>query len=331
MVSDWAVARRTVIAAAVVMVLYFVWQLTAVLLQIFGAVLVALALHTLAIPLVQFARCPQRYAILIAALGVAAALAVVGFLFGSDIRAQVSELLQRLPAAWEAFQDRFELHGLSNDLLRHAEAAAPSGATILSAVQGFTSNVASVMLGVFLVLAGGIYLAFDPGLYVRLFISFWPQQRRPAVQERLEAVGDALRRFLKAQAIAMVVVGLLTWAGLALLGIPSAIALGLFTALAEFVPLVGPVVSAVPALLMALTVGTDAAVWTLLLFVVVQQLEGNVISPLLQQRMVSLPPAVSLFAVVVFGALFGPMGVLLAIPLTVVLFAAARGQAGEES
>jgi predicted PurR-regulated permease PerM len=125
----------------------------------------------------------------------------------------------------------------------------------------------------------------------------------------------------------MILVGVLSGVGLSIIGIPSALALGLFTGLAEFVPMIGPVVSAVPALLLAFTVGYEEAAWTLALFVVVQQLEGNVISPLLQQEMVSIPPAVSLFAVVAFGTLLGPLGVLLATPLTVVVFAVWRREA----
>jgi predicted PurR-regulated permease PerM len=106
--------------------------------------------------------------------------------------------------------------------------------------------------------------------------------------------------------------------------VPSALALGLFAGLAEFVPIVGPIVSAVPALIIALSRSYELALWVLLMFVVLQQIEGNLIQPLIQRRMVSLPPALTLFAVVVFGLLFGAIGVLLATPLTVTGFVLVR-------
>jgi len=115
-----------------------------------------------------------------------------------------------------------------------------------------------------------------------------------------------------------VVVGTLTWAGLKLLKVPSALALGLFAGLAEFVPILGPIAAAIPALIIAFSQDSRLALWVLALFVVIQQLEGNILQPIIQRRMVALPPAVTLFAVLAFAILFGAMGALLAAPLAVV-------------
>ena len=134
----------------------------------------------------------------------------------------------------------------------------------------------------------------------------------------------------------MVLVGLLTGIGLAIIGVPSAIGLGLIAGLFEFVPVFGPILAAVPALLMALSEGGTTALWTLLLFIVIQQLEGNVIQPLIQRRAVDLPPVLLLFSILVFGILFGALGVILAAPLAVLAFVFVkelymRGVLGEET
>ena len=105
---------------------------------------------------------------------------------------------------------------------------------------------------------------------------------------------------------------------------PAALALALLAGLAEFVPLVGPIVATISALLIALSVGWETALWTLLLYIVIQQVESNLIIPLVQRRVVELPPAVTLFAVVAFGLLFGLLGVLFATPLAVVVFVAVK-------
>lgn len=324
MLTDRTVARVVAIACAVVALFAAAWVISDVLLLVFAAILVAVGLHGAASAVVRYTGCPPKAALVIVCLSVAGLLGAVFYLFGNIISAQVTELFHRLPSAWQTFQDEFHLRGMMDDLMRRAEASAPSGATVLSAVRGVTANVANALLGVFLVVVGGLYFAVQPHMYRDGLLSLFPEERRADASARLDDVAEALRCFLKAQLIAMVVVGLLSGIGLAFLGIPAALALGLFAGLAEFVPMVGPVMAAIPALLLALTVGLDQTLYTLILFVVVQQVESNFISPMLQQEMVSLPAAVTLFAVVAFGTLLGPIGLLLATPLTVLVFALAR-------
>ncbi|WP_454916853.1 AI-2E family transporter [Xanthobacter sediminis] len=324
MVSDRNVARIVAIAVVVVAGFYFAWQVVSVFLMVFAAILVALGLHSLARPFARLTRIREQYAVFPVALLVIGGLGLVGYQFGSTIQTQVSELLEDLPGAWKEFEDRFHLGDMVPVLLQRAEAAAPPSADIISALQNFTTNLVQVLVGLFLVVVGGLYFAVDPALYRGLFLNLWSEEERPHVLRRMMLIADDLRSFLKAQVIAMVVVGVLTFIGLTILGIPSSLALALFASLAEFVPMVGPVVAAIPALLIASTLGLDSALWTLVMFVAVQQTESNLITPVLQQRMVSLPPAVTLFTVVLFGSLFGALGVLLATPLTVLVFASLR-------
>ena len=114
--------------------------------------------------------------------------------------------------------------------------------------------------------------------------------------------------------------GLLTGLGLWALGMPSGLALGLLAGVLEFIPFAGPVLSAIPAVLLALAISPDLALWVLLLYVAVQQFEGNVLTPLVQQFAVDLPGVVLLFSLLAFGTLFGVLGVILAAPLAVVTY-----------
>jgi predicted PurR-regulated permease PerM len=149
-----------------------------------------------------------------------------------------------------------------------------------------------------------------------------PDDWRGRLGPFLDDTGSLLRRWLIAQLVAMITVGLLTGAGLAVIGVPAAGALGVFAAAAEFVPIAGPIVSAIPALLLASLHGLDKVGWTLLLFVVVQQFESTLLIPLLHRRIVSLRPLLVLFSLMAFQVLFGFLGILLAIPLTIVVKAA---------
>jgi predicted PurR-regulated permease PerM len=116
----------------------------------------------------------------------------------------------------------------------------------------------------------------------------------------------------------MVVVGALIGIGLWILGMPSALALGLLAGMLEFIPFAGPILAAIPAILLALAVSPEMALWVALLYTAVQQFEGNVLTPLVQQYAVDLPGVVLLFSLIGFGTLFGTLGVILAAPLAVV-------------
>src|SRR5690606_28843893 len=122
-----------------------------------------------------------------------------------------------------------------------------------------------------------------------------PRGRRPLLRDALETCGRALRLWLLGQLSSMTMIGVLTALGLWLIGVPSALALGLLAALAAFVPYLGPILSALPALLIAFGQGTDALLLTAGLYIAVQQLESYVVTPLIQQRLATLPAAVTVF------------------------------------
>jgi predicted PurR-regulated permease PerM len=118
----------------------------------------------------------------------------------------------------------------------------------------------------------------------------------------------------------MALIGTLTGLGLWLLGVPSALALGLLAGLLEFVPYVGPIIAAIPAILIAVAIDPQLGLWTVLLYAVIQQVEGYAVQPLLQSWAVEVPGAVLLFALLACGGLFGALGVVFAAPLTVVAY-----------
>ena len=122
------------------------------------------------------------------------------------------------------------------------------------------------------------------------------------------------------QAVSSLVVAVLTWAGLWILGVPAAGGLGLIAGLLDVIPMIGPIIAGVPAILLAFTVSPTTALWTIGLFLVVQQLQGNFLQPMIQKHAVDVPPAVLLFAVIAAGLVFGFLGVLLSAPLTVVIY-----------
>jgi len=136
----------------------------------------------------------------------------------------------------------------------------------------------------------------------------------------LDDASGGLRGWMLGQAVSSLVIAVLTWLGLALLGVPAAGGLGVIAGLLDIIPMIGPVIAGVPAVLLAFTVSPMTALWTIILFLAIQQLQGNFLQPMIQKHAVNVQPAVLLFAVFAAGLLFGFLGVLLAAPLTVVIF-----------
>ena len=139
-----------------------------------------------------------------------------------------------------------------------------------------------------------------------------------ARREVLEEAGSTLQRWLLAQLVSMGIVGLLTTLGLWLLGVPLALTLGILAALSEFIPNFGPILSAVPAVLLALVDSPRLALWVVVLYAGIQAAESYLITPLVQQRLASLPPVLVIVSQLLGGILFGFLGFALATPLLAV-------------
>jgi predicted PurR-regulated permease PerM len=184
----------------------------------------------------------------------------------------------------------------------------------------FALSAGGVVTNILLILAGAIFFAAQPELYRQGLMRLVPKDREEVAETAFADSGRALGLWLQAQILSSIVVVILTYIGLVLVGVPSAAALAIIAGLLDFIPFIGPVVAGIPAVLIAFSVSPSTAMWTVGVYVVIQQLQGNILQPLIQKRSVDLSPAVLLFAVVAAGSLFGLIGVILSAPLTVVGF-----------
>lgn len=179
----------------------------------------------------------------------------------------------------------------------------------------FFSSTLAVLGGILIILFVAIFVAVDPGLYHRGLMHLFPHRSRAKAGEVLSATATTLRRWLVMQAIAMVAIGTVTTVTLLLLDVRAAVALGVIAGILEFVPYVGPILSAVPAIAMALVDSPEKALYVAIAYIVIQQLEGSVLQPLLMKEGLELPPVVTLLGQALFSLVFGFLGLLLAVPL----------------
>ena len=332
--------RRVLIVAAVVALALLLWAVRDALLLLFGAVVVAVLLVAAARPFRDRLGLPHGAALAAGGASVLAVLALATWLVGSQVRAQINDLVQRLPDAARSVERRFgvELPDLSQREGQEAAAqtvsrAAGGGDTTaalselgsaVGRIAAFGAVVLDALSALLLAVVGAVYLAADPAGHRRGLVALLPHNQQRRGEEFLEACGNALNGWLLATLASMAAVGTLVGVGAWALGLPAALALGLFAALTEIVPVVGPIIGAVPALLLAVGVGGSTLAWTAVLFLAVQQVEANLLQPLLQKRMADVPPVLLLLSVVAVGTVLGIGGLVLAAPITVVAFVAVQ-------
>ncbi len=315
-------ATRVLIAIALLAVAVLVWKTAQVLVIVFGAVLVAVALRAISDLLTRYAPLPRALGLPMAILLIALLIGAAGWLIGETLAVQMAELTSALPDAVGKLQDW--LAGTAPGRAVLDSLGSVDGMASAVKLLGVAVTTMGALVNVLLILVLGIYLAADPGLYRGGFLALMPDAARKAIDKALGEAGRDLRRWLGGQLMAMGAVGMLTYLGLLAIGVPLALSLATIAALLEFIPFVGPILSVVPALLIAFTEGPTTAVYVALLYLGVQQLEGSVLMPLVQRWAVALPPALGVLAVVIFGVLLGLPGAVFAVPMMVVILALVR-------
>jgi predicted PurR-regulated permease PerM len=310
--------RKFLIALGLGLFALLLWKLSDVLLLAFGAILVALVLHAAAEALERYLRVPSRWSLTVATLLIFVALLAMMALFGTQVRAQFSNVVERLPFAVDNFAKNIGLGSVSDDLSEMMNNA--SSGSMAARIAGVGGAILDGLADFVLVVIAGIYIAAAPRLYRQGFVKLFPIRHHERVEDSLHASGQALRLWLTSQLIAMACVAVLSTIAYWLIGLPSALALGLIAGLADFIPFLGPILGALPAVLIAFSVSGEAALWTVLAMLAIQQIEGNVIFPLVARSMISIPPALALFAILIGSVLFGTLGLIFGFPLAVVTY-----------
>jgi predicted PurR-regulated permease PerM len=180
---------------------------------------------------------------------------------------------------------------------------------------GFFSSTLAVLAGLILILFVAIFVAIDASTYHAGLMHLFPHRIRSRAGEVLSATATMLRRWLFTQFIAMLLVGALTTVVLLLLDVKAAVGLGIIAGLLEFVPIAGPIIAAVPGIAMSFLDGPEKAIYVTLAYIGIQQVEANLVTPLLMKRGLEIPPVLTITAQGVLSIVFGFIGLLVAVPM----------------
>lgn len=244
-------------------------------------------------------------------------------LIGPSIASQVREMSDTLPKSLNNLKE--EITGtkvgkeLFDELPTEMDELMNNREEIFSRIVGSFSSTIGAIANFFIIIITGIFLASTPHIYTQGFIRLFSVDFRPRLREVMNKVQSTLSLWMMAKLISMLVVGILTAIGLEILGMPLPYALALIAALFSFIPNIGPYLALAPAVLIALMEGGNMFIYVLILYFGIQIVESYLITPLIEKKMVHLPPALTLFWMVLLGILTGILGLILATPILAAL------------
>ena len=329
-------------------VLALAWYSAATLLMLFAGVLFGVFLTAMADLLRRVFGGNQTLRLVIVCVMFTGLLSGVVVLGGATIAQQATALSSTLRAQLGNARDFLEKQGVDTSFLNvgaktastengatpiPAPSASPSrgpklpdASTIASGTGAIVSQTIRILVRVFegvgnffIVIFLGLLLAAQPKVYRDGILRFVPRQRLPQAARIIDDISETLRRWLLGQMATMASLFLLTWIGLTLIGIPGALVLGFITGLLTFIPNIGAILAGALIVLASLGSGLTAIISAFLLYLAVQFLEGNVLTPLIQRHAISIPPATLFAAQIFLGVLFGVWGLALALPLIAVI------------
>jgi len=310
----------------IALLLYLGWWLVDVLLLTFAGVLIAVFLRAPADFLASRTRLSSNLSIAIVFVVLALALAGAGFAIAPKIGQQVDELTQQVPEAARQLSGSLEQYGWGRWLLARIQSTGEMAAKpeVMQGAGRVLSSSFGAVASLFTVAVVGLWVTLQPRLYIDNGLRLVPLASRPRARAIASECGTVLQRWLIGSFLSMTIVFVATWIGLWALGVPLALVLALLAGAMVFIPNFGPLLSAIPALLLALTQGPQNVLWVALLYVGVQIVDNTMTTPIIQRRAVSIPPALMMVAQMGMGVLAGALGVIVAVPLVALVMVLVR-------
>jgi predicted PurR-regulated permease PerM len=337
----WAICVGGIGAVLFAALLLFTWHFAATLFLLFAGILLGVALNAMSDLLGRVVRLPQALRLTIVCLVLAGMLSGVVFLGGTKIAQQATVLSNTIKSQLVNVKTFLEGHGVDTSFfdltsfgttpsgspetpapapstphsLPSASAIASSGGAILGQTFKVLLGTVSAVGNFFIVLFLGLAFAVQPGVYRDGLLFMAPAKHRARATLIIDRIGYTLERWLIAQIITMVAVFLVTWIGLAAIGIPSSFILGIQAGLLAFIPTVGAILGGLIVVLASLASGWVAALSAFILFLGVHALESYVLTPVIQRQALDIPPATLFSFQILLGVVFGIWGLALALPL----------------
>ena len=315
-------SKRVLVASGIVLGVVAIgpsiWYILDFILILFAGCLLAVLFRGVSTGIARYAPLSSRIWLFILIFISVTGLIAGTWLYGRMFYAHFNHLTESLTAAANQLTDQYEFARKFFSEISHL-VSQQNQIDLLTNIRTFFSSTMGLLVNTFIIYFIGIYIATDPYTYLNGLLKLLPSGYQPRIREIISHIYHMLKWWLFGRAISMIAIGVLTGIGLWLLDIPLALTLAILAALLEFIPYLGPVLSAVPAMIIALTVSPLTSLYVGILYFIIQQIESYILTPLIQEETISMPPAITLTIQILFGILAGGIGLIMATPFAATL------------
>jgi len=313
--------KRLLFTIGLILAVFIAWYAFHIILLIFAGSLLAIFLRGLSHAFRKYLPIPEELSLTLVIIFIIFIGTVCGWFFGRGIATKINQFQQSLQQAYNTFMVELRHTEWGAKLLKEAQKGVngSGGINMISKISDVFTTTVSTLFNVFIIVFMGLFLAYEPQMYIRGLKGIFPKRYKQKVGNMLNDIGHVLRWWMFGQFLYMLIIGMLSSLGLWIVGIPLALSLGIFAMLMSFVPYLGTILSAIPAMLIALTISGHMVLYVVILYLFIHMVDAYFLGPLIQFEAISLPPALTIASQILMGYLAGGLGLLLATPLTAVI------------
>jgi predicted PurR-regulated permease PerM len=309
--------QTTAIVCLSLIFILFVRVAFNILLMTFMGVLIAVYFHGLADFINQKTKISRKFSLFISIAGTIILLSAMIWIIGSTVQQQTEQLSHILPQIIGTAKTKLAASTTGQQLLGYT--SGDNSKKLLDTASTFFSSSFGVLGDLYIILFLGIFFTADPSLYKNSLLAIVPSQREADSSIIWDRISAALKAWLKTKLVSMVLVTIVVAIGLTFIGLPGTLVLGLIAGLLDIIPNFGPVIAMIPGVLLGLMISPQMAVIAALIYVTCETIVGSIFMPLIQKRMINIPPAITMISQLVMGVICGLMGIILAVPILLVL------------
>ena len=321
--KDFSVKTLIVIGILLLTIITAVitWYSLDVILLIFAGCLLAITLRGSGQFLSKFLPLSEKFWLTITILLGFGSLIFGFWYFGPHVARQINVLSDSTLNSLNHLLDEIRKFNIGKKIISEATKSfeETQKLNILARITGIFSSTLNILINILIVLFVGLYTAYEPQQYIDGFIRLIPINYRERTKEIIESVEHALRWYIIGRVLSMISIGIFTLIGLWILHVPLAFTLATLAAIMTFIPYLGPILSATPAILIALSMSPAMALYVGILYTCIQLIESYLITPLIQLQAVSLPPVLTIATQIILGIIAGGIGLIMATPFTVMI------------
>lgn len=307
-----------VVTLGILFTVLFIWNAFRLILLLFAGGLLSIVFYSASRWITRHTSIPQRV-VLVMIIMITIAAAIFGsWFYGNLFYAHVNQFITNLTSAVDQLTaENYVARRIYSEIAKWAQEI--SRTDLLTNLRVFFSSTLGFIVDLFVIFFVGTYVGFEPKIYINGILTLFSNDYQPRIKQVVFNIYKMLKWWLFGRMVSMLLIGILAVFGLWILDVPMPLTLGILTAMLEFIPYLGPILASLPAIIIAFSVTPLTSIYVIILYFIIQHIEGYLVTPLIQEESISMPPALTLAVQIFFGFTTGGIGLLMATPVTAVV------------